>query len=452
MKYLILYIIFICFYQVKSQSFIDAGIPIKVFTLKNITIDTLNNKMYTVGLQALDGSGNAALNTVYNYDGYSWSTMDTLNDWANTSIIYNGELIVGAGFTDSLGVSQNYLSKWDGVKWVHFGDSINNRVTKMRIINNELYFTGPFTHIGNIDAKGVAKWDGTNWYNVYNCPFSWVTDCIMYNGDFYICGNFDSTALGIVDLAVYKAGTWQKVGGADCPKGFLGSVGCMEVYKSELYIGGFISKVEGNVGHGIQKWNGISWSEVGTGLQDNNNATVGWVTTLAFMTYQNKLYVAGSYGYAGNIYANGLSTWDGNQWCSIDTTFIGANAIAVFNDTLFVNVGAADTISGIYINQLAKFLDITADSCSIGFGVDEIGDEIGISIYPNPNNGSFQINLNKPTLGVLEILNSIGQIVFTKVLTNETNIDISLPNLSQGIYFVSVQAEDFFTTKKLIKE
>lgn len=433
-----------------SQSFETAGMPTPVAQIRDISIDTIGNKMYTVGIQTLDGSGMLSLNTAYMYDGTTWTSMDTLYNVTYCSAFYNGELIIGGGFVDSAGVNQKYLSKWTGTKWVHFGDSINNTVLGMRIIGNDLYCMGHFTHIGNINVKGIAKWDGSTWSNVYNCPFTGIVDCTIYNGDLYVAGNFDSTEIDIIDIAVYKAGTWQKVGVTDYVKGGLGSISCMEIYKNELYIAGFIAKFEGNVGHGIQKWNGTNWSEAGTGVQDNTNGYSTWAPVYDLMVYQNKLYVGGAYWYSGNIYSRGFSTWDGNQWCAIDTTFTGSVKHAVFQDTLFAS-SATDTVAGIYVNNLAKFTDLAVDSCSIAFSIDENENSSILDIYPNPTNGNVTITLNKmlPDAG-LSIINALGEVILKRDLSFLNEIELDISNFPNGIYFVQIANNQVRSTKKII--
>jgi len=449
MKFKIYLILLICPALVKAQKFTGAGIPTAVFQLRNLCVDTVNNKLYSVGLQALDGSSSSSKNTVWEYNGSSWLSLDTVEDITYCCAIYHDELYIGGGCK---GVTySNYLSKWNGTEWEHFGDSISSFIVNMKVINDELYFMGTFTHIGGIDANGIAKWDGTTWSAIYNCPYTNIFDCAFYNGDFYAGGNFDDPS-GFVDLAVYKSGTWQQVGGADRLQGGICSLWSMEVYKGELYVGGNISKGEGNVGHGIQKWNGTVWSEVGTGLMDVNHTTMSWASAKKIMQYQNKLYASGTFYYAGDVFTRGLAVWDGNQWCSIDSSFNGySSAFAFFNDTLYANCG--DSAGGIYTNDLAKFNSYSSDSCSINFGISELTQETGISIYPNPNNGSFTIALEKPIHSAeVSVTNTVGQILFNKTYAFQKSVQVDIGQQPSGIYLVSVQSkENRFVTRLVIE-
>ncbi|MFI5170968.1 MAG: T9SS type A sorting domain-containing protein [Chitinophagales bacterium] len=65
-----------------------------------------------------------------------------------------------------------------------------------------------------------------------------------------------------------------------------------------------------------------------------------------------------------------------------------------------------------------------------------VNGEFDFTIYPNPNNGNFQISMdNINQNAVIEIYNSIGELIFTKQETSSIE-NISINNISCGIYFV----------------
>jgi hypothetical protein len=66
-------------------------------------------------------------------------------------------------------------------------------------------------------------------------------------------------------------------------------------YKNELYLVGAILKTEGNIGHGIQKWNDTIWSEVGASVQDMNDG-YGYLDIRDITVHQDELYVVGGTG------------------------------------------------------------------------------------------------------------------------------------------------------------
>ena len=70
-------------------------------------------------------------------------------------------------------------------------------------------------------------------------------------------------------------------------------------------------------------------------------------------------------------------------------------------------------------------------------------------IFPNPNNGSFSINLPEEECEIA-IYNSLGQMMYQTKGNGLTTL--SLNNLSQGVYFVTVKSSTLSTTQKFIKE
>jgi hypothetical protein len=80
-----------------------------------------------------------------------------------------------------------------------------------------------------------------------------------------------------------------------------------------------------------------------------------------------------------------------------------------------------------------------------------------IAIFPNPSNGVFNFAVTMPKASDLNftVMNSIGQVVYTKVETGVTNsvINMNLSHLSKGIYFVNViDSTGDKVTKKIIIE
>jgi N-acetylmuramoyl-L-alanine amidase/Secretion system C-terminal sorting domain len=81
-----------------------------------------------------------------------------------------------------------------------------------------------------------------------------------------------------------------------------------------------------------------------------------------------------------------------------------------------------------------------------------------IKIYPNPNNGLFQIELNKPSSHVVDIqvMDITGSVFFQKIYSpNDINqqLSIQLPNdIPKGIYLLNIKSTDFVATKKILIE
>jgi hypothetical protein len=73
------------------------------------------------------------------------------------------------------------------------------------------------------------------------------------------------------------------------------------------------------------------------------------------------------------------------------------------------------------------------------------------TIYPNPTTGKFQLQAEIPNVYAVEIINTLGEKIFSAELKNE-RIEIDLSNNSTGIYFVMLhtkQGNSF--SRKIIK-
>jgi hypothetical protein len=78
--------------------------------------------------------------------------------------------------------------------------------------------------------------------------------------------------------------------------------------------------------------------------------------------------------------------------------------------------------------------------------------ELSFGIYPNPNNGSFTIETGNITDKAvrLEVLDILGQIVYTAVSPAGPSIEVNLKGMSEGVYFVRLSTDNKTLTKKVI--
>lgn len=86
--------------------------------------------------------------------------------------------------------------------------------------------------------------------------------------------------------------------------------------------------------------------------------------------------------------------------------------------------------------------------------VNEVED-MAVSIYPNPTNGSFfiELNLEKENDITIQIVNSIGEVVLEKASSGvsgfyRTSLDIN--DMNKGLYFVVIGGNNERTTQRII--
>ncbi|MEO8087318.1 MAG: T9SS type A sorting domain-containing protein [Bacteroidota bacterium] len=432
-----------------------AGLPITGRQIRSFYNDTISNKLY-VGGEILDSIWDFSKLSLCVYDGVTWDTLGLFDQQQLCITKFNNDLIVGGFFSMVNGVPVHFIARYDGISWHPFGN-FNHHVLRLKVIDGELYAAGQFDSVDSMPIHGIAKWTGTQWTDVHAFPwnpYSAISDFTEYNNELYVAGDFNIG--GVEDMMFYHNGSWQEVGQGF--GGFLNWVDKLEVLNGELYAGGSISLSDGNVGNGIQKWNGISWSKVGDNLQDVNDSYANRIEVFDMTVHNNELYCVGLFQYAGHVSAKHLAKWTGNQWCGFGTANefdMVAYLVTVFNDTMYISSGI-DTINGISTGYLIKWIGGNyVDSCSSPDGISENENSSEFYFYPNPTSDEVTVKLKSEKINKLAfiVFNSLGQVVIQSkinLLGSEFKIDVS--KLPVGIYFLQVEMRDgIIRSRKLVK-
>ncbi|MFB6307103.1 MAG: T9SS type A sorting domain-containing protein [Flavobacteriales bacterium] len=78
--------------------------------------------------------------------------------------------------------------------------------------------------------------------------------------------------------------------------------------------------------------------------------------------------------------------------------------------------------------------------------------DIELNVYPNPTRGKFRLILNNKNLNKIEIINSIGKVVYKKkqLDKNTKKMRIDLSNNQNGIYLIKGSVNGKIITKNLL--
>lgn len=267
----------------------------------------------------------------------SWSDIGTPND-AVICVHPCGEdnLYIGGKFTTVGGTSADSIAVYNGSTWSALGSSsaINNDVLSLTIYDGKLIAGGKFTGAGGVSgADYIAAWNGSSWELVgagstFNSDVQALT---VYNGNLIAGGKF--TAVDSRDyIAQFNGTSWSSLNDTSMTS----DVKALNVYNGELYVGQKFPATES-----MQKWNGTSWSNVGSGTFVNKEE----IDSLS--VYNGKLYIGGKFSDGADITdADMLVEWDGSSFnlptnlVSLGDSILGQ---CVYNDELYIT-GKIDTI------------------------------------------------------------------------------------------------------------
>ncbi len=266
----------------------------------------------------------AILAMVYFSNAQTWSTYGTgLGPLGFAEVygttMYNGKLIVTGQFYTAGSDSAWSVAQWDGTAWDSVGHGIVGDGYSMCEYNGNLLVGGQIISAGKHPVNNIAQWNGTSWLALGsgilgNSPF--VYALCVYNGNLYAAGIFD-TAGGhpVNNIAEWNGSTWSAVGSGvtDTAKN-TAVINSLAVYNGELYAGGYFDTAGGVAVNGIAKWNGSSWSAVGTGGMMYNS---GRGAVSALCVYEGSLCAAGIFDNAGGVPANNIAKWNGTSWDSL---------------------------------------------------------------------------------------------------------------------------------------
>jgi hypothetical protein len=94
-----------------------------------------------------------------------------------------------------------------------------------------------------------------------------------------------------------------------------------------IFAGGGFASIGGTSAAGIARWNGTSWSPLGTGLESVAPVPTSVNVLRSFQDGATRsLYVGGHFVLAGGVAANGIARWDGATWTGlgVDIAAVGS--------------------------------------------------------------------------------------------------------------------------------
>jgi len=235
-----------------------------------------------------------------------------------------GFVYAGGFFDLADGKPANYVARWDGAEWNSLGDGITGELWASVYalatgLRGNLYVGGQFTSAGGVEAQNIARWNGESWSAVVNGiqstePFKAAVSAILVDGGvIYIGGNLSSAGGVLLNgIAKWDGNTWDNLSGGLGREKYAPVVASMAMDRDgRLFAAGYFSLAGGASANCVGLWNGVEWS--GLGSDHSVNAAI------QVMGSDNKggMYVGGAFNVAGGQVVNHIVHWDGSNWTGL---------------------------------------------------------------------------------------------------------------------------------------
>jgi len=424
----------------------------------------VNNPVYALAISGTDvyvggaftEAGGVAANYVAKWNGTAWSSLGTgaangVSSIVDALAVSGPDLYVGGRFTQAGGIAANYVAKWNGTSWSSLGtgaaNGVNNWVWALAVSGPDVYVGGGFRQAGGVAANLVAKWNGTTWSSLGTGTANGVTginvNALAVSGtDVYVGGSFTQAGGIAANLVAKWNGTsWSSLGTGMANGTGNVYVGGLAVSGTDVYVGGNFTQAGGVVVNLVAKWNGTSWSSLGTGTA---NGVSDWVQALAVSG--TDVYVGGRFTQAGGAVTNYVTKWNGMSWSSLGMGPANGvsgwvQALAVSGTDVYVG-GFFSQAGGVTANHVAYYTPSVLSATPAARSL------TSLTLAPNPTAGSVRLT-GAPAGAQVQVFDALGRLVLSTSATTTGTALLSLPaELARGLYIVRTGSQ----AKRLVLE
>ena len=322
-------------------------------------------------------AGGATADNIAKWDGTSWSALGSgMNGPVRALTVFDDgsgpALYAGGSFTSAGGVAANTIAKWDGSSWSALGSGMNHEVHALTVFDDAsgpaLYAGGWFTTAGGVAANRIAKWDGSSWsalgsgmiFSGSNTGVYALTAFDDGSGPALCAGGHFTSAGGVAanSMAKWDGSSWSALGSGMIYGDMFTGVYALTAFDDgsgpALYAGGNFSTGGSMAAYQIAKWDGTSWSPLGSGMSSAVHAL-----TVFDDGSGPALYAGGDFFEAGGVAASFIAKWDGSSWSALGSGMNGfVTALTVFDDgsgpALYAG-GWFTTAGDVAANRIAKW-------------------------------------------------------------------------------------------------
>lgn len=176
---------------------------------------------------------------------------------------------------------------------------------------NELIAGGYYSAPNGDTLCGLSKWNDSTWELFADINGNaFFSDIVSYDGDIVVGGNINS----LNHLSKWDGETWSSVGTLTADVQQYNSTYDLHVFNGQLFIGGFFYGF-GDNGFGIVRYDGENWHDMQT-----TNLNIGSdVDVTAIQDFNGELYVGGGFVcFEDDPFPTfGISRWNGEEWKAV---------------------------------------------------------------------------------------------------------------------------------------
>ncbi len=256
----------------------------------------------------IEVNGTGAFPLVHDGQGLSGSSQSVCT--------FQGDLVVGGNFDSAGSIRASAAARWDGNHWQSMSEACNSNGYEHPVS----YYDG-FDNLTTDGETLIGNY--MHWYNYNQHPTLSIWDPVESLWDYSLEGMegvaiWNGEIFGFADSGVHvlQDGAWESIGSCD------GSVWNMEALPDGLVVAGFFAEMEGVAAGGLARWDGASWSAIGTALPGPGRAVCQFQgqTTVAY----------------GNGYGSFVAAWNGTDWVSMGGMLLGnINYLEPYGDQLY---------------------------------------------------------------------------------------------------------------------
>jgi trimeric autotransporter adhesin len=188
-----------------------------------------------------------------------------------------------------------------------------------------------------------------------------TTNNLLYAGGLFT----QADGIPSVNIAKWDGTSWSPVG-----SGVISGVGISSLLvqdNGDLIAGGSFGNIGSILSNNVARWDGTDWFAIGDGLDSG----VGFASVNALVIYNNELYAGGIFSNSGLTPANSIARWDGANWQPLGTGINGTvKSLCVYNGELYAG-GTFTDAGGVPVKNIARWNGATWSD--VGEGVQYTG-------------------------------------------------------------------------------